>query len=272
MSIKTLAISGELISQTVLPDVIFTGSVYHSEDGSYPFKVYNGIEGFSQKVREIAGSDMRTYGAVCRSIYNYYDELTKVGFGGRVYGVDNDFFNQELKGYLKEGRFPEEGKLEAVVGSYFAKRFNISLGDKIPQTITLNETWTEDDLNKYILVSKSCDIVPVNKLSNERSDKKIGILKAIGISDIYITKTFIGGMSLIIFISVAVGLLLAYFISNTVNSYVSNFYGFRIEEYMLNSAVYIVVGLQTVLFLSVSYLLIFLKGMKISPKDAMLKA
>lgn len=102
--------------------------------------------------------------------------------------------------------------------------------------------------------------------------KKIGILKAIGISDIYITKTFIGGMSLIIFISVAVGLLLAYFISNTVNNYVSNFYGFRIEEYMLNSAVYIVVGLQTVLFLSVSYLLIFLKGMKISPKDAMLKA
>lgn len=151
VSLQTIFSSNEAEAQSSVPDLVFTGTVYQSEDGSYPFTAYNSIEGFINKIREISGDDMDSYPLVCRSLYNYYDELTSIGFSGFVYGMPDECISNYIAPYLSKGRLPETGKKEAVIGYYFAQRFDIDIGETIPQAITLSEQWTDDDIDTYIV-------------------------------------------------------------------------------------------------------------------------
>lgn len=134
------------------PDFIFTGTVYNSEDGTYPFIYYNDIAGMLEASNDIVGDEANCYGIVCRSLYNYYDDLTSVGFSGYVYGMPNELLNNYIYKFIEKGNLPNKGKKEAIIGYYFSKRFNINIGDKIPQAITLSKKWTSSDIDNYTVV------------------------------------------------------------------------------------------------------------------------
>ncbi len=150
-SVQTMLVSNEIATVDSMPDFVFNGTVYNSQDGSYPFVGYNDIGSFAEKAQEIAGDQADCYGVVYRSLYNYYDELTGVGFFGAVYGIPDECIRKIFSQYLSEGSLPETGKKEALVGYYFAQRFGISIGDTIPQAITLCAEWEEEDIDNYIV-------------------------------------------------------------------------------------------------------------------------
>ena len=150
-SIQTVLFTSDKESIASMPDFVFNGTVYQSEDGSYPFIGYNDIGGFAGKVSEIVGNNADCYPIVYRSLYNYYDEVTSIGFYGAVYGMSDRCIEQNISKFIEDGTVPASGKKEAVVGYYFAQRFHLSIGDSIPQAITLNKKWTDDDLNQYVI-------------------------------------------------------------------------------------------------------------------------
>lgn len=157
-SLQTIFILSEKDSIASMPDFVFNGTNYNSEDGSYPFIWYNGIGDFSVKASEIAGNEADCYNMVYRSLYNYYDELSSVGFFGAVYGMSDECIVRNIAPYIAEGSIPTRGKKEAVIGYYFAKRFDIGIGDPIPQAITLSPEWNEDDIDSYVV----CGILDEN--------------------------------------------------------------------------------------------------------------
>lgn len=151
-TVQTAFMSNSSYGIESTPDFVFTGTIYNSEDGTYPFIFYNDIEGMLEATNEIVGDKANCYGLVCRSLYNYYDDLTSVGFSGYVYGMPNELLQNNIKKHIKKGNLPNDGKKEAVIGYYFAKRFNIDIGDKIPQAVTLNKEWTDSDIDNYTVV------------------------------------------------------------------------------------------------------------------------
>ncbi|MBR5960739.1 MAG: hypothetical protein IKZ98_07050 [Clostridia bacterium] len=140
------------------PDFAFHGTVYQSMDGSYPFIGYNDTGLFREKAQEIAGDDAVCYGVVYRSLYNYYDQLTNIGFSGALYGLPDECLEEQIAPFVSQGRLPEKGQKEAVVGYYFAQHFEIGIGDPVPQAITLSKTWTEADIDSYTV----CGILTEN--------------------------------------------------------------------------------------------------------------
>lgn len=357
ISLQTIFETENITSLNTMPDFVFTGTYYNSEDGTYPFKAYNGIGSFAEKAKETLGNNGDCYGIVCRSLYNYYDELTSVGFSGYIYGCPDEYIKYRFSNLVTEGSLPVSGKKEAIVGYYFAQRFGLSIGDPIPQTITLNETWSDSDNNQYtisgilgegmcsyfngsVIISKDTfeAVVGVNEdnlifgyfINGENSDKiflklnnisadyrspegtlhynqknfqikkiwvnvvmylmistliifistsylmkgltpKIGLLKAIGLSNKYIYKAFLGGVAFFVIISTAMGFIFSFLITRVLNSYVSNFYGFEVHMYNFSLTVYILVAAETLLMFFVIFLFLFINSKKISPKIAMMK-
>lgn len=149
--VQSVLFASDKESVASMPDFVFNGTVYQSKDGTYPFIGYNDIGKFADKASEIAGEKADCYPIVYRSLYNYYDELTSIGFFGAVYGMPERCIEQNISQFLEEGTLPTSGKKEAVIGYYFAKRFQLAIGDQIPQAITLNKEWTADDLNQYVV-------------------------------------------------------------------------------------------------------------------------
>lgn len=140
------------------PDFVFHGTVYQSEDGSYPFIGYNDTGIFREKAQEIAGNAAECYGVIYRSLYNYYDQLTNIGFFGALYGLPDDCMEKQIAPLVSQGRLPERNQKEAVVGYYFAQHFGIAIGDSVPQAITLSKTWSEADIDSYTV----CGILTEN--------------------------------------------------------------------------------------------------------------
>ena len=101
--------------------------------------------------------------------------------------------------------------------------------------------------------------------------KKIGLLKALGISDGYITKTFVGGLALIILISTVFAVIGVNVAKILLNQSVSSFLGYQVEQFFVSQYIYLLLlSLGLALFIMV-YLMIKLTSSRISPRDAMLK-
>lgn len=361
VSLQTMFESKSISSLSTTPDFVFTGTVYNSEDGSYPFRAYNGIGEFESAAKDIVGERGKCFGVVCRSLYNYYDELTSVGFSGYVYGLPNEYMEELFSNALIDGTLPKPDSKEGVVGYYFAQRFELGVGDLIPQAITLGTEWEESDINSYtisgvldegvssyfngsVMISReefernnhvvednmllgsynktnegeavNSSFVELNAISSQfRSPEgrlnynqkhyqfsgtllhiavyivistlilfllmtyiikgmtpKIGLLKAIGMSDAKIYKTFLGGMTLITVGAVSLGILVSLGVSAIMNSYVCDFYGFTVNEYSFNSIVYVIIAAETLIMLLSVFAFLFICCRRISPKIAMTKS
>lgn len=157
-SVQTVFATYGRESANTTPDIVFHGTVYQSQDGSYPFIGYNDIGSFTAKAQEIGVGATKCYGITYRSLYNYYDELTSVGFFGALYGMPDACIEENITAFIETGRPPEPNKEEALIGYYFAMRFGLKIGDPIPQAITLNKTFSEEDIDNYTV----CGILKEN--------------------------------------------------------------------------------------------------------------
>ncbi len=358
--IGTSLISTDLLKQASLPDFIYTGTVYQTEDGSYPFTNYNSIDGFSEYIKDTFPDTVKGYGVICRSIYNYYDETTAVGFSGRVYGMPDELIKERFEEYLIEGRLPEKGKREAVVGYYYSKWYEVSIGDPILSTVTLNEHWDEEDKNAYtvvgildesicnnfigsILISRETfealeshnednmilgyfvgddkeandkSFLQMNKVAqdfrapegtmlanqkeyNVKSIKyklmvftvvglvlmyliisyflkgtttKIGLLKALGLSNRRIHAIFMNGYLIMLSFSVLIGYGLGLLAICKMNTYINDFYGFDAHTYQTESISYLLLLGEVFIFGLAIFINTYVKTILVQPKKAMLSS
>jgi len=92
-----------------------------------------------------------------------------------------------------------------------------------------------------------------------------------GITDGYITKTFVGGLALIILISTVFAVIGVNVAKILLNQSVSSFLGYQVEQFFVSQYIYLLLlSLGLALFIMV-YLMIKLTSSRISPRDAMLK-
>lgn len=102
-------------------------------------------------------------------------------------------------------------------------------------------------------------------------NKKIGLLKALGLPEKNIIKIFCGGLLFITIISIGVSFGCEIGVVMYMNSKASTFYGFPVSEYFMNRySVLSVVGLNIINMLTASFTVIWL-GKRVSPREAMLK-
>ena len=100
--------------------------------------------------------------------------------------------------------------------------------------------------------------------------KKIGLLKALGISDRCITKTFVGGLGLSILLSTVIAVIGINIAKSLLNRIVSNFLGYQVEQFFVSPYMYLLLlALGFVLFIMV-YAMIKFTSSRIAPRDAML--
>jgi ABC-type lipoprotein release transport system permease subunit len=358
MSFQVINANNEIVASISQPDIVYTGTMYQSEDGKYPFIWYNDLgEGFEEYVDDTVKGEAAIYSAACRSLYNYYDEFTGIGFSGYVYGFDDAFIEEKLSPYIIEGKLPTVGEKEALVGAYFAERFGITVGDAIPQAITLSKQWDESDIDNYIvsgilnenvsayfvgsaIISRETFenvrgkennnfligyyrsqneqrnrelFVEMNHTSSDYGvpegrynysqktfakyqiyvasgilfiagfamisimiayiikgiDRKIGLLKAIGLSTSSLMKYFVGGFSAVIGMAVALATVVISVATRVMNQYISNFYHFSVHTYMLNWNVLGLVAFVGASMVLIMCVLIRQKCVGISPQKAM---
>lgn len=102
--------------------------------------------------------------------------------------------------------------------------------------------------------------------------KKIGLLKALGISDRYILKVIVGGLGIILLLSLILSNIITFLVSLYMNKSISDFLGFSVEVISINWLVILVettITLVQVITISIAIKLI---SAKISPRDSMIKS
>ncbi|TGY89430.1 ABC transporter permease [Petralouisia muris] len=103
------------------------------------------------------------------------------------------------------------------------------------------------------------------------TSRKIGILKALGISNKIMVSVFNGGMMIVLVISMILALITTEILTLAYNHYLSGFYGFEVEEFMLNLyCVWVDLVFIIICFCALS-IRIYKLTRKTSPKAAMQK-
>lgn len=356
MAFQSMSLRRNISKSKSLPDFVFFGTVFQSQDGSYPFKAFNETNQLATEIQKELGDRGEVHRVVCRSLYNYYDERSNIGFSGYVYGLPEQYMEETFQHSLITGRLPEKGKKEAAVGVYFANRFHLEVGDPIPQSITLNATWDESDIDAYVVsgiigedindmfigsaiisletfeeyngkseenalfgmfhqedeeLNLSMFIefnqmagnnqVPEGKLlyvkNNFETSKtiffgvlvgvicliiltilvsllakglslKIGLMKAIGISESNIIRLFLRTMFLITIGAALLGGLLTCLISKGINAYVTDFYSFPASVFSMNTSTLLSIAVTALVVFLLVGISITVNAKKISPRSA----
>lgn len=143
-------ISSASNSNDVLPDLDLYGRI--DQDGKFRYKMYNPITGASEFVEDkLVGNNM-IYESVCRNISTEeYDNLL-FAIKYRIFGLEREYLDKVISDHLKEGRMPEHGKNEVIIGSYAQLYYDASVGDYLDIPITLKDDFEEEDFSAYKVV------------------------------------------------------------------------------------------------------------------------
>ncbi|HEY9059124.1 MAG TPA: FtsX-like permease family protein [Pseudobacteroides sp.] len=347
------------LTQLAMPDIEITGKL--DSDGLLRYKLYNDQSGLSSKLKELYNKDYNIYPVVSRNILSNQSTTMSFKVNYWIYGVENNFFDDQLKGYIKDGRMPKPGEKETLIGNYAAHYYKVKVGDKIKIPVTLKKDYEKSDISTYtvsgilddnidyfkgaifisrdtyesinsnktvenlvlIYSKKSIDSKEYEKIYNSfiglKADynigqinanfyqkdtskrnviiniifvlfmsviivflllsylmkgitKKIGLLKALGISDSYIIKTFLGGLSVTVVFATLLSIISGYIVKTYINKKISEFLEFSVSYYSINKYVILFTLAMSLLMFIVIFVIIKLKSSRISPRDAMLKS
>ena len=126
--------------------------------------------------------------------------------------------------------------------------------------------------NKFTLIAISIIVMILMSVYVLRGiTKKIGLLKALGLSDAYLLKTFGTGLGCITVGSVIVSCILGKLFSCYLNCRASSFYGFKVEEYHLTTNTLLFLIVFNLINMFVSLITVAIIEKKVSPQAAMLK-
>ncbi|WP_113671417.1 ABC transporter permease [Vallitalea guaymasensis] len=340
------------------PDINLKGK--SSQDGVFHYWLYHDVDGLSDALKELYGKDMSVYKTITRNLYYIDDRLTFQSIYYVITGVEDKFFQQELKNSVAKGRLPRSGEKEVVIGPYSAKEYNLGIGDLVNLSVTLEKDIADVEPNQYKVVGilddnveqfkssimlsidtyetlndtkvienevlvyfKNNDSINIYKdtiseftnmigeynvgstSSNFRSNnnkhrniiinifmmlvsnfiivfllisylmkglsKKIGLLKALGLSNRYINKIFVGGLSIVVGGVFVISILLVSLILNAMNSSATSFLGYEMNIYSMDTGVIIYMAGLCLFIIIIKYVLIKLKTYRIYPMEAMVK-
>jgi predicted lysophospholipase L1 biosynthesis ABC-type transport system permease subunit len=103
-------------------------------------------------------------------------------------------------------------------------------------------------------------------------NKKIGILKALGIKDSIIIKIFVGGLAWVSTVALSISILVVFVINYFINKQLSNFLGFSVTRYKITGNVLAYQVLIAIVLFAVIFFIIKYKTTRISPKVCINKA
>ncbi|MDR0919127.1 MAG: ABC transporter permease [Oscillospiraceae bacterium] len=100
-------------------------------------------------------------------------------------------------------------------------------------------------------------------------NRKLGILKALGLSDGYIFKCYLLGIIIIQLFSLFLSILLSYFLCIGLNGFISDSYGYDVNIYRIEISFFIVLIMMFIIVILSMWSILRYKITKISPKVAM---
>ncbi len=349
-------------NSAIMPDLIFTGSGFID---SMPFTKYQNInDGYSDAVDQALEHQSQSYNLIERNLITVtkLNSLENVNYS--IFACDNNFLKDKLESEIIEGSIPEEGKMQAIVGGYFAKAFDIKVGDVVSKKFGLgnlsdvsivsdingifedkyeyeivgildntdgyfdysfiipsatqpgnqaNTVWTYFDNTSVsdLYVEKfvnngTIDFTEygVHGISEKYQSKasgpfdlilnnayifllvivfsyiliayvmkgvtyKLGVMKAIGVSNKYIYSCYFGGVFLIQIVSFIFGIGFMKVLCNGLNSMISESYGFTVNIYRITGNMVMIIILMLVVTLATFLLSLQNKINHIKPKIAM---
>lgn len=146
LGVQTMVITNQY-EQVASPDMEISGTL--DDDGLFRYKMYNDINGLAEQLRSNVDKNSDIYGITCRNLLTVNDTFNKVSYS--VYGVDDSFLDGILSKFIIDGKLPQKGKKEVLIGSLAARYFNVKVGDAIQSYVTLDKEPTENDMGKYIV-------------------------------------------------------------------------------------------------------------------------
>jgi len=137
------------LMQSRIPDIIVKGKM--DDDGELKYKYYNDIPNLAIQLKEKLNSDIKIYSVVSRSLMTDRDPLTNNSVEYTIYGVTDEFFENEIRSELNKGEIPKQNEFQAVMGSYARNFYKVNISDNIEQPITLSKDWQKSDIGLYNL-------------------------------------------------------------------------------------------------------------------------
>lgn len=344
------------------PDVIFYGQ---PSETWVSFEKYADLSNDTvKKVSDKMDGTASVYGLVERNIITVQRENSLENITYTMYGATQDFIKLQLEMYLQEGRLPADGVNEVLVGGYFAKAFELQIGDTVSvKTVNLTNLGQidisfdlsgENSSDKYTVVGiigntggyfEYSAIVPretqsdvginsvwiyftgetaseqyVSEFVNDKTSffansgisvtaepfqnkntgilstvlssgyiffivivlsylmisyifkglsRKLGVLKAIGVSGSYIFKCYFIGVMLIQVISYLLSMLLLEITCRYLNNMISDAYGYVVSIYSINIEMVVFLGLMFLTMVGSFGICLYLKINYTKPKAAM---
>lgn len=343
------------MQQADMPDIVVKGKM--DADGELKYKYYNDISDLAEQLKSKLNGDIKIYSIVARSMMTERDPLTNNFIEYTIYGVSNEYLQNVLNKNIQNGSALENGGQQLLMGSYAKNYYDLKIGDKVNQPITLKKDWLQEDIGLYQLsgelsnqmsyfkggiflsredfeekygklndnmifiyvndknkYNEALDLLQNIKMNDDSigtinmnyyekhsiikntilncvsigilsiiiilllvsylmkgSSKKIGILKALGMPNKILVSVFNGGMMIVLFLSMFLAFFTTEVLAMIYNSYLSNFYGFRVKEFTFNF--YCILADLILIFICFGALLmrVYRLTMKTSPKAAMQK-
>lgn len=343
------------MQQADMPDIVVKGKM--DADGELKYKYYNDISDLADQLKSKLNGDIKIYSIVARSMMTERDPLTNNFIEYTIYGVSNEYLQNVLNKNIQNGSALENGGQQLLMGSYAKNYYDLKIGDKVNQPITLKKDWLQEDIGLYQLsgelsnqmsyfrggiflsredfeekygklndnmifiyvndknkYNEALDLLQNIKMNDDSigtinmnyyekhsiikntilncvsigilsiiiilllvsylmkgSSKKIGILKALGMPNKILVSVFNGGMMIVLFLSMFLAFFTTEVLAMIYNSYLSNFYGFRVKEFTFNF--YCILADLILIFICFGALLmrVYRLTMKTSPKAAMQK-
>ncbi|MBM7613948.1 FtsX-like permease family protein [Alkaliphilus hydrothermalis] len=210
----------------------------------------------------------------------------------KVVGILNDnisYFRGAL--FISKETFkkhnPDWAEAENMVFAYFNNSSNEVYEEMLDNNPLISKYNIGSISNNYIQKQNSMTNILINALMTfgisciilfllisyimKGISKKIGLLKALGISDKYINKVFIGGMGLFMLLSLLTSLAGVFAINKYLNYSFSKFLGYKVVFYIFNMNVVGVLSGVVLLLFIITFFTTRLTSSRISPRDAMLK-
>ncbi len=351
-----LTFTSEKSYTKLAPNVTFSGQVSRSFSRMYE----NISDSFASNLKSKLSKDAKVYQFTVRYSLSITRPGQLVGDEYMRYACEHDFLEEVIKEFIYEGRVPEKGKKEIILGGYLANIAGIKVGDtvysidlgnevtggkmffdvtgeltEIPYTVVgiLNSTgarfdysvlfeaetqenvapnvvWiylpTKESEESYREITSDINLADYDVVGCSESigmsgakglknliplfvsvfavvveglllayamkgiSRKLGILKAMGIRDSYIFKCYLGGITLIQFISSIVSIITTKVICDVLNSGYSEEIGFPITVFHVSIRVVLFMLIIVAVVLTSIAGLLKIRIYSVSPKKAMI--
>ena len=173
-------------------------------------------------------------------------------------------------GYFKEASSINKYKVSYSKLNELFKKYNIgTISENFHNKMDIKRNIIFNIFSVFLVITVILSLIILYLMKGIK--KKIGLLKALGVSDKYILKVFIGGLAIVLIVSTILSTIITLLATIYINKSISSFLGFNIHLISVNSIVLEVEAAIMAIQIVIIYILIKIISSRISPIDSMTK-